>query len=50
MYAKRQIRDRLNEPMLLDYLLQVGLDARDSSFYHSEENVLVFYYTWEDLI
>ena len=50
MYTKRRIRDRLNEPMLLDYLLQVGLDARDSSFYHSEEDVLVFCYTWEGLI
>ena len=47
MYAKRRIRDRLNEPMLLDYLLQVGLNARDSLFYHSEDNILVFYYTWE---
>lgn len=47
MYAKRRIRDRLNESMLLDCLLQVGLNARDSSFYHSEDNVLVFYYTWE---
>ena len=37
MYAKRRIRDRLNEPMLLDYLLQVGLNARDSLFYHSED-------------
>ena len=46
-YAKRRIRDRLNEPMLLDYLLQVGLNARDSLFYHSEDNILVFYYTWE---
>ncbi len=47
MYAKRRIRDRLNEPMLLDYLLQVGLNARDSLFYHSEDNILVFYCTWE---
>ena len=36
--------------MLLDYLLQVGLDASDSLFYHSKDNVLVFYYTWEGLI
>ena len=50
MYTKRRIRDRLNEPMLLNYLLQVGLDARDSLFYHSKDNVLVFYYTWEGLI
>ena len=50
MYAKQRIRDRLNEPMLLDYLLQVGLDVRDSLFYHSKDNVLVFYYTWEGLI
>ena len=46
-YAKRRVRDRLNEPMLMDYLLKVGLNARHSLFYHSEDNILVFYYTWE---
>jgi hypothetical protein len=45
-YAKRRVRDRLNEPMLMDYLLKVGVDARHSSFHYSPDSILAFYYAW----
>ena len=45
-YAKRRVRDRLNEPMLMDYPLKVGVDARHSSFHYSPDSILAFYYAW----
>lgn len=45
-YSKRRIKDRLNESILLDYLLEVGIDARHSSFYYSKNSILAFYYAW----
>jgi hypothetical protein len=41
-YLKRKIKGRINNGIILDYLLKAGYDLKDNNFYNTEGQCLVY--------